>query len=85
VVCAHNFFRRKGTKPILQVTVMEVAQVLQSTQDNKGATAPAPKLDNVVCAKGGEADFASYFTEYEYLRVQLGRGAQPQVSGNGIC
>jgi len=21
VVCAHNFFRRKGTKPILQVTV----------------------------------------------------------------
>jgi hypothetical protein len=21
VVCAHNFFKRKGTKPILQVTV----------------------------------------------------------------
>jgi hypothetical protein len=29
---------------------MEVAQVLRSTWDDKGATAPAPKMDEVVCA-----------------------------------
>jgi hypothetical protein len=28
VVCAQNFFRRKGTKPILQVTVVEVTIIV---------------------------------------------------------
>ena len=80
MVCAENLFKRKGAKPILQVTVhgmtdtqcqcslsergeadfasdciteqplIEVSQVLWSTWDDRGATAPALKMDDVVCA-----------------------------------
>jgi hypothetical protein len=49
---------------VTEQPLMEVAQVLRSTWDDGGATAPAPKMDEVVCthnllAKGDEADFAS--------------------------
>jgi hypothetical protein len=33
-----------------RATLMEVGQVLGSTWDDRGATAPAPKMNDVVCA-----------------------------------
>jgi hypothetical protein len=85
VVCAQNFFRRKGTKPILQVTVPPAqsapqissiqgavarycvatfhggAQVLPTT---RGATASAPKMDEVVSAYNflGERERSQFCT-----------------------
>ncbi len=34
----------------IQQPLIEVAQVLRSTRDDNGPTAPAPKMDEVVCA-----------------------------------
>ncbi len=63
VVCAHNFFRRKGTKPILQATV----QALSLRRMGKNWRSAVPISSGVQL--GRVPATSAYFVEMDPLKI----------------
>jgi hypothetical protein len=63
VVCAHNFFRRKGTKPILQATVQALRLPLIRRRMGKNWRSAA------TISSGVQLATSAYFVEMDPLKI----------------